>query len=142
RLRLWWAAGGLAAAVLVTFVADFIGYSTGTAIGIARPMLEAISAPVGKELESFDRRRVAQMVKEIEAGQVAGLGGMEREQVPLELDVRELASAVASLVNLPPPRPIEKDEEKRYVPFQARIPPHVWARALAGAQAHLTGRYR
>src|SRR5262245_14176352 len=59
RLHLWRAIVGLVFCMVIGFVLDSIGEATGfNALGIGRPLMRIIEAPVKKALEDFyDKRR-------------------------------------------------------------------------------------
>jgi sec-independent protein translocase protein TatC len=139
RHRLRRAAGGLFVMLAAVFATDSIGYATGKGFGIGKPMLDAIDAPVKRELATYYARGVQRVFNEIEAAESAGLEEASREEVPLEVDGGELAAELAPYLGLAAPRPAEAP--RRYVTLQGRIPPYAWARVLDAAQARLTRRF-
>jgi sec-independent protein translocase protein TatC len=62
RWRLWRAVAGFAAVVFLVFTLDFIGFATGSSIGVAKPLKDFIAYPVEQELTAFYRRRVEKVL--------------------------------------------------------------------------------
>jgi sec-independent protein translocase protein TatC len=140
RLRLWRGAGGLVVVLVLVFVADFTGYATKSRFGIGRPMLEVIDAPVERELQKYYERSVERVSREIQSGQIAGLKTTYREEVPLELEVHELARALGPHLGVSLPAYVDGPADRQFIAISGRIPPFAWARALNAAQARLTRR--
>src|SRR5437868_1056291 len=62
RWRLWRAIAGFAVVIFLVFTLDFIGFATGTPVGVAKPLKDFIASPVEQELTRFYRRRVEKVL--------------------------------------------------------------------------------
>lgn len=139
-MRLWRALVGFALVLVGVLGVDALGYWTGWPVGVARPAMDAISAPVERELESFYDRRVAAIVKKIERGDAGAQVAQEPRTVRIELPLDDAAESLAPILGLPLPRMAPWAAEKRYVTLSARIMPMDWTLALHEAQRQLGHR--
>src|SRR5262249_54018285 len=62
RWRLWRAVAGFGLIGFLVFTLDFVGFVTGTPVGVAKPVKDFIARPVEEELAKFYRRRVDQVL--------------------------------------------------------------------------------
>jgi sec-independent protein translocase protein TatC len=62
RRHLIWALAGFVVVLVLVFVLDFVGLATGTSIGVAKPMRDAIALPVERELQHFFDRRARRVL--------------------------------------------------------------------------------
>ena len=62
RWRLWRAVAGFAVVIFLVFTLDFVGFATGTPLGVAKPLKDFIASPVEQELTRFYRRRVEKVL--------------------------------------------------------------------------------
>jgi hypothetical protein len=87
RWRLWRALLGFGLFTGLVFLLDGVGYYTGASIGIGKPVMDAISAPVEKKLVEFYDRRAEQIARKIQAGEFPAGMMEEAQDVPIELDL-------------------------------------------------------
>jgi sec-independent protein translocase protein TatC len=137
RWHLWRAVIGFGVVVVLVFVLDFVGYVTDTPVGVAKPVMDLITLPVERELQTFYDRRAERLARQIEAGQHPLQGTEEAREVGLDLDLHELARQLAPLLGLQPPD--AANPEGNYVPVPSRVRPLSWTLALQEAQ-RLLGR--
>ncbi len=134
RRRLWLALVGFGVIVLGVFVVDAVGFATGWPVGVARPVMDLIAAPVERSLQDFYDRRVEEVVRSLQQGDPAALAADQARDVPIDLDADELARAVAPALGLPGPADPPADGP-HYVRFHGRIPPVSWGAILHRARA-------
>src|SRR5262249_39687608 len=134
RWRLFRAFAGLGVALVLVFFLDFIGYVTGTPIGIGKPVQDLITRPVVREVQAFYARRVARVARELQEGkssvrEAKAFRGGEREG-----KINEWVRRAAARLPAPVPRLLSRPKEKEYLLVQARPPPLIWSLALQEAQ--------
>ncbi len=139
RGHLWRALGGFGAIVVLCFLLDLVGFLTGTPVGVGKPVMDWIRLPVEQELQKFHERRFERLVRDLEAGEPKLRDADRARTVVLELDVYQVARAVAPLLRVEPP-PVEG--EGRYRPFSARIGPVSWWLLLEQARVLTERRSR
>jgi sec-independent protein translocase protein TatC len=116
------------------FLLDAIGYFTDTSIGIGKPVMDAIAAPVEHQLQLFYDRRVEKIAGAIQVGKYPAGITEEVKEVPIELDIRELIRELAPRMDLPKSVLAANSSDKEYVTFHGRISPFHWSFALREAQ--------
>jgi sec-independent protein translocase protein TatC len=134
RGRLWRGLGAFALFMALVFFLDVIGYLTGTSIGIGKPVMVAIAAPVEHQLQRFYDRRIEKIASDIQAGKYPNGITDEVKDVPIELDVQELIRELARRMDLPKSVLTGVSSDKEYVTFHGRISPFHWSVALSEAQ--------
>jgi len=134
RWRLFRAFAGLGVALVLVFFLDFIGYVTGTPIGIGKPVQDLITRPVVREVQAFYARRVARVARELQEGKSSVLEANAFREVEMEVEINEWVRQAAARLHVPVPRLLSRPKEKEYLLVQARIPPLIWSLALQEAQ--------
>jgi sec-independent protein translocase protein TatC len=132
RRRLWRATVGFGLIVVLCFVLDFIGYATGTPLGVGKPAMDLIVQPVDKELQAFHERRLRRVARDLREGTPETRSANALRDVDIELDLFEVARKLAPLLGL-----VAHDLEGRpphYVPLTARVRPLSWGIAIGDAQ--------
>ncbi|HEV3117522.1 MAG TPA: hypothetical protein VGY58_10735, partial [Gemmataceae bacterium] len=90
RKHLWKAVLGFLVTLALVFGCDFAGYTTGTRFGIGRPAMAFIARPVEQELQNFYRRRVQNVLANLEGDSILSAAngpteffrvGLLREQI-------------------------------------------------------------
>ncbi|MBX7103106.1 MAG: twin-arginine translocase subunit TatC [Gemmataceae bacterium] len=93
RTHLISAIKGLAFCLVIGFVLDAWGTVIGPAwLGVGKPMMQVITAPVRQELKAFYDRRMARLEKERDSGNVAALAVAEPKPVVLRIPPSALAA--------------------------------------------------
>jgi sec-independent protein translocase protein TatC len=133
RRRLWLALIGFAVIVLAVFLLDGIGFATGSPIGVGRPVMEMIAAPVERCLQDFYDRRLDRVIRDLQNGQTNVVAADLAQNVPIDLEVNELAQALAPALGLPAPADQTSPQTPQYVRFHGRIPPVSWGAVLQPA---------
>lgn len=136
RRHLWRAVAGLGLILTMVFVLDFTGYATETSIGIGKPALEMIAAPVEDQLKQFHDRRVARLAQKLAAQQQEP----KVEQVPIDVEIHDLANELVQILNADFRVPTEKEPEAHYVRLRGRVPTVAWGMALNDTQRQLSGQ--
>ena len=72
RFHLWRAVIGFGFCIMIAFALDGFGYITGWPIGVGRPAMDFISAPVTEQLEKFYNRRLQQVMEKLESDPTLG----------------------------------------------------------------------
>jgi sec-independent protein translocase protein TatC len=134
RRHLGRAVAGFGLAFLLVFLADGVGYVTGTPIGIAKPVKDAITLPVEQELQNFYDRRVRQVARDILEGKKAIQAVNKAREVQLELEVNDLARLLAGRWGIAIAPAARAGSNPEYVAVRVRIRPVDWAIALHEAE--------
>jgi sec-independent protein translocase protein TatC len=134
RRRLVRAVAGLGVALAVVFLADLTGYFTGTSIGIGKPVMDLITAPVEKSLQRFYDRRLEQVAQDIQTDRISTEGINAPREVIEEVDINTLSRAIAARLGINAAYRPQDDGGPCYVPVPIRIKPLDWALSLSAAQ--------
>jgi sec-independent protein translocase protein TatC len=133
RRRLWWAVSGFVLFVGFVFSLDGIGYLTKTTIGIGKPVMEAIAAPVERELQRFHDRRADKIIQSFQSGKQPTEINDDFQDVPIELDINELIGELSHRINLPQSL-TPNSRQKEQVTFHGRISPIHFSTAVKESQ--------
>lgn len=117
RTHLWRALIGFAICLGIGFVLDSIGASTGLPIGLGKPVLEEIKAPVETAMKKFYKDRADTVNTKLQNGDQKITGINESRPVTFEVNRNQLREAV-NLPKLP-----KEEGGDALVPLTLRVPP-------------------
>jgi sec-independent protein translocase protein TatC len=140
RRHLFRAVAGLGIALTLVFVLDFIGYITGTPVGVAKPVADLIKQPVEQELLRFHDRRLRHIAEQLREELRLAQEPKQPQEVSLEIAATDLVRAVAPILGTKVRTPPTTRAGEPYVPVRVRVRPLEWTLALAEAQQRLGPR--
>jgi sec-independent protein translocase protein TatC len=133
RWHLWRAVIGFVLILTLVFVFDFVGYLTDTRFGIGRPMMDLITKPVETALGKFYDERANKVVMEAKQDKPdLPPNIVDGQPIRIEVNSQELADEMARRLNLP--KPVEQDDDPKYVAIDAKIRPYEIVEKLSPAQ--------
>jgi sec-independent protein translocase protein TatC len=129
---------GLGLIVFLSFGLDFLGYVTGTSLGVGKPAMALIVQPVEQELQAFHERRIQRVASDLRAGTPATLAANAPQEVVLDVDVIALARRLAPLLGQS--SDALEGRPPQYVRIPVRVAPLSWEIPLAEAHGLLHAR--
>jgi sec-independent protein translocase protein TatC len=134
RRCLWRGLAGFLLIVVLVFVCDLAGCVTGTRFGVGRPVLAMIAAPVEQALQQLYDRRAQRLLDQMGQAETDG-----SRDVPVVVDLGELADQLAPVLGLRPPAGVP-DAERRVVVLHGRLAHRTWAEMWLDAEKRLGRR--
>jgi sec-independent protein translocase protein TatC len=112
--HLWRALAGFGLILFLVFALDFLGYATGTRLGIAKPVQEFITLPLERELQNLYDRRIQKILANLDKDPVLQKANRPTAFVRLGFDRAQLLAVLqgkpAAVVNRFP-RPVNQTEQ-------------------------------